>query len=758
MLPQVHIIGGGMAGLSTAYQLSGAGWQHEFSGITIYQSGWRPGGKAASGRRTSDLRIEEHGLHIWFGSYVNSFRMMQDCFAELDDISRQSGVDQDLQRWWPGLPSIEAAFEASNSISATEFTSRGVDVWTAEFPEVPGRPWDRQVREPTLIDQMGLAFLHTAEYVRSAVAESGMTRRDSGGWQALANALEGAGRQFTGDADESGTSFARSATAVGAVTRLLNADVDVSRIVSGAASLLIRLVDRVSDVVAFRLDHELATGTAALRRAWQFVDLTLAIARGLLRDGRLLDEDLDALDDMDFADWLVANGATTDSANCAIVRAVVYDLAFAYEGGNVDLPRCGAGTALRGMLRLFFTYRGSILWRMRAGMGDVVIAPLYELLVKRGVTFQFFHHIEKLKLDKEGARVARIRVAVQRGASWTDGNDRRPRTDNLKQARERLSVPAPGQAGKDMLCWPSVPAGLDESTARLLETTAGPGAEPVDYPVAPGDYVVVAIPVSCLTGVAPDLVARQPSWQNMVDQLKTVATQSAQLWCTRPLRAPVARRLGRTGPPSPYLVGGYVEPFDTWADMSHLLRTEKHDPKWGVTSLAYLCNVLGDDVPKTPGTPAKNAVEQVKQNVHRFLVDDATALWTSAGIDDGHGGGELDWQEFDWAVLAFQDNAAPARTEDAQLGLLSSHYLRANTQPTERYVQSLPGTTLYRLRPDRSGFQNVWLAGDWTYCGLNSGCIEAAVTSGMVAARAISERLVTDIFGWPYPRERRKDP
>ena len=43
-----------------------------------------------------------------------------------------------------------------------------------------------------------------------------------------------------------------------------------------------------------------------------------------------------------------------------------------------------------------------------------------------------------------------------------------------------------------------------------------------------------------------------------------------------------------------------------------------------------------------------------------------------------------------------------------------------------------------RLAADESGVDNLWLAGDWTRNGINGGCVEAAVTSGMQAARALS--------------------
>ena len=49
--------------------------------ITVYQLGWRLGGKGASGRGPSQ-RIEEHVLHLWMGFYENAFALMRACYAE----------------------------------------------------------------------------------------------------------------------------------------------------------------------------------------------------------------------------------------------------------------------------------------------------------------------------------------------------------------------------------------------------------------------------------------------------------------------------------------------------------------------------------------------------------------------------------------------------------------------------------------------------------------------------------------------------
>ena len=81
---RIAILGGGMAALSTALELtSEPDWQTRYD-ITVYQMGWRLGGKGASSRNpAAHGRIEEHGLHVWFGCYDNAFRLLRGCYEEL---------------------------------------------------------------------------------------------------------------------------------------------------------------------------------------------------------------------------------------------------------------------------------------------------------------------------------------------------------------------------------------------------------------------------------------------------------------------------------------------------------------------------------------------------------------------------------------------------------------------------------------------------------------------------------------------------
>src|SRR5439155_2320409 len=122
----------------------------------------------------------------------------------------------------------------------------------------------------------------------------------------------------------------------------------------------------------------------------------------------------DAIDEYDCREWLLLNGASERSADSGFVRAL-YDLGFSYEDGDPARPRVAAGQAVRGVVRAFFTYRGAFFWKMQAGMGEVVFAPFYEVLRRRGVRFEFFHRLTNVALgdDAEPPHVTGLAFDVQ---------------------------------------------------------------------------------------------------------------------------------------------------------------------------------------------------------------------------------------------------------------------------------------------------------------------------------------------------------
>ncbi|HEX4848763.1 MAG TPA: NAD(P)-binding protein, partial [Novosphingobium sp.] len=97
---KIAILGGGVGSLITAWELTATPELRAKYDVTLYQMGWRLGGKGATGRNLDPgkgLRIEEHGLHVWLGFYDNAFQVIQDAYAEVK--ARGLAPDSPFQQW-----------------------------------------------------------------------------------------------------------------------------------------------------------------------------------------------------------------------------------------------------------------------------------------------------------------------------------------------------------------------------------------------------------------------------------------------------------------------------------------------------------------------------------------------------------------------------------------------------------------------------------------------------------------------------------
>ena len=106
------------------------------------------------------------------------------------------------------------------------------------------------------------------------------------------------------------------------------------------------------------------------------IDLTLAVMTGIVRFASQPTRGFDAIDDYELREWLRLNGASERSLDSAVIRGI-YDLAFAYQDADPKRPCQAAGLAVRGSLRMFFTFR-SVFLATAGRMGDVVFAPFYK--------------------------------------------------------------------------------------------------------------------------------------------------------------------------------------------------------------------------------------------------------------------------------------------------------------------------------------------------------------------------------------------
>src|SRR5689334_4576232 len=130
---RIAVLGGGMAGLAAAWELSKPDRADEIESVTVYQRGWRLGGKGASSRGVHG-RVEEHGLHVWLGYYENAFRLLRECYEELDRPRTDPAAP--IKEWRDG-------FVAASRIGLGERDGEGWLPWTARFTEsdaVPGDP------------------------------------------------------------------------------------------------------------------------------------------------------------------------------------------------------------------------------------------------------------------------------------------------------------------------------------------------------------------------------------------------------------------------------------------------------------------------------------------------------------------------------------------------------------------------------------------------------------------------------------------
>jgi uncharacterized protein with NAD-binding domain and iron-sulfur cluster len=692
--------------------------------------GWRLGGKGASGRGPAG-RIEEHGLHLWLGFYDNAFRLLRECYDELAGDPAGFAVAD-----WR-----EAFFPESNIGLLLESGPQTWDSWSACFPPQPGLPGDDidPSEQFSLVGYLGraIALLRTlifgVEVTRrgetagelhdqdGAAARTGEppSAGDSDGLDALIRGLLAAGVFATA------LSLAEALALLQAALGLLSGPFE---------GLLLDLAERIAAAIRDWLEANLLADRRR-RPVFEIIDLVLAMVIGTFRFGLLVDpRGLDAINDYECREWLLLNGASTRAVNSPFVRGL-YDLALAYEAGDPERPGLAAGQALRGSLRMFFGYRGALFWRMRAGMGDVVFAPFYEVLRRRGVKFRFFHKLTNVQLARDRP------LADERSHITALEFDVQAKVEGGGEYAPLISV-------NGRPCWPAAPLwGQIEGGDELARTgcdfesqwdrqrtgtlTLRLGA---DF-----DFVVLGVSIGVIPHVCREILARDRRWRLMVERVKTVASQSFQLWLDEDLS-----ELGWQGPP--FVVSGFVKPFDTWCDMANLIPEESwvRPPKTSV----YFCNVLADPLEGPPehgdAEYCARRREEVRRNAIAFMQHDLRTLWPNAFTSEG---------EFRWDLLA--DAAVhddPCAAAPAGAARFITQYWRANVDPSDRYVLALPGSLQYRISPLDMTYDNMTIAGDWTDCGFNEGCVEAAVMSGRLAAHALSGiPALEDIIGFDHP-------
>jgi len=690
---RVAIVGGGLSGLCAAYELTRTpelAARHE---VTIYQMGWRVGGKLASGRNPrADMRNEEHGLHVWFGFYDNAFRLAREVYERW-----QAPPDCPFESVWDALtPQAYAPFGVEKG--------DGFEPWHYRFARNAAVPGTSDSWTPFELLSMAVGQLRSQLpnlWGRSGIAPDDAGSQPQGRWE----------RSPTGPLPAHAARIDKLLQRLGKRLGRIFEDAQApSRAAVRSARLLARTLQRTAVPVLLAV----ARRRPQLHNFACTLEFFCASVLGILdpRYGVLEDLDLDRLNHLELRDWLCRHGATRALADDWALIRVAYDATFQYLGGDPNRPNFEAGTAVRFLLRAMFGYRNAAAFLINAGMGEAFIAPLFEVLRAQGVRFEFFHRLQTLQLNDASTRVDALVFE--------------------RQAQVNSETYEPLVTHGGLRCWLTEPDWsqlvdgdvLREQGVRF-ESRFGPhaaGATRKLYDGADFDEVILALPAGALRAT-PDaascvepLLEHQPQLRQLANSMNLTPSIAAQLWCDASTAG-----LGWQAPRP--AMAGWASPLSVWADMTPVIQHEG----WQGTppkSTHYLCGAWHTDLHRAAGGPEVSA--QAKADAHADTVDQlarhAVGVWPASASADG---------DFDWGVLHDPlGRTGPSRVH--------AQYVSANIEPSDLCDGAAVGTSALRPEAHESGLTNVVLAGTWTRTSINSTCVEAATMSGLAAARVLT--------------------
>ena len=710
MKRKVVIIGGGMAALAAAFDLTRTEALRDQFDVTIYQMGWRLGGKAASGR-DCEGRVVEHGLHVWFGCYENAFGLVREAYDEWTPLKGQA------------ITTAEDAFQAR---SHTVIGSGDLpEFFCFDWPPIDGRPGEDGAPPLLWPCIQQLLFVIEKQYQKHGLIQPLRVVIPPDILALLKQA----------DVPLNSPSFSRwqSKSAEPMVEPFIRCLGYTWRWAESLANRPeLRDEAQLRGFVRFlrRLSwHLLADEKFRTQPGGEFLakllDVGTALVKGVILEMLLGGASVVELDRLDFREWLSTNGADRNSVYGSSLVQSIYDTAFQYTEGDARRPDFGAGTAAQVAMRLFGTYKGAFEYESQSSLGEVVVAPIYRLLVQRNVHFQFFQKLTRLELNADRDAIAVIHFDTQvklRLGTYDPTIPPRPEFGNLE-------------------CWPEQPlweqiedgealSGLDLESywcaQKYAEATLRQG---VDF-----DEAVLAIPVGAFKplnnapGPCAELIAASDRFRKMTDAASLVPSISVQAWCASSLAElgwpPPDLPLGSKGEADVPLATG-PRPLSIWADRTPVMKYENwRYAEIAPASLQYLCDVLDTDLYKAP--PGCTEVPSKAHCLARSLAvkwfeTKSRVLWRLASPNG----------TFNWDVLF---DKAGRQGEDR----IDGQVVKANVDPSACCSGSPAGSTQWRLRADNSGFGHLFLAGAWIDTGFNVECIEAAVMSGKQAARAIT--------------------
>jgi len=691
---RIAVLGGGLGSLAAVEALTSVpGWQDRHE-ITLYQIGWRLGGKARSGRNARvHQRSEAFGHQVWWGCYDNSFAMLRRCYKELGRPATAP------------LSTFRAAWKPAETLSIATGLDERARLWPLTLPgdgalpgdgEPPPSVWGYvEILLPWLLDCIPGLHPDLSSYAALAPLWHDQAR-------ALLPALLRRAR------NQGITAFAAFDPQDPDYDALLRHPALLLQPAEGPLGSRQRRAWAQPLIVG--AEQSLRVLEAANARALhpQFVsliDIGLAVVRGIIHDG--LDRNplgFSAADEHDLRAWLRHHGASACSVACPLL-AGFYAILHAYRDGDPERPALAAGAGLRLLLRALLAHRGALYWTPQADLGEVVFAPLYQLLRRRGVRFRFFHKVKQLRSD--GEHVTAIRLGRQVELD--------PGVDEYEPLVTLKGVP----------CWPSRPRYEqivlgDSPLIQALDFESAESPEIEEFTLRRGvdfDDVILGIPAPALPRVCAELSEQLPRWRDALEHADAVTTLGVQLW----LSPSWAQLAGHTATFNAGALPGATLP--RWANRSAVIPHEAWPREAWPGTLAALDGTLPEPASGHHSSPSR---ELVRDTVGAWLREHPRRLWPEAAL--------AATCELNWALLL--DPAG--RTGEHRLAAQHCWILGA---PSDRRTLTLPGSSRHRLRPDDSGLENLVLAGDWLTGGLDLGIAESAVIAGLQAARALGAPL-----------------
>lgn len=731
---KIAILGSGMASLTAAYELTGYdNWQDHYD-ITIYQMGWRLGGKTATGRGPNE-RIQEHGIHIAQGWYENAFRLIQDSYKECEKHNLMP--NSPFQSW-------EDGFDREDTTLLTHFDPKK-NKWIKKNIVFPSNKYIPGQGGP-------LPFSAVMHKVIALVAEivfgidpnkDSLLHKASKTAQTI-NAPEH--HSLWGDFKHTFESFVKHKVFKHEGEKLLHYAADLidnltkmdgeahshrkkhHTIINELLQLLSKWVTKLIDSIA-DLDEYFYWLAV-------FVEFGLVNMKGTLEDvynAETHELDYEHINHLDYREWLKQHGASERLLSSAMVR-FLYTGTFHNITGTNQQGSLAAGVGLH-FLTLSASYKGSFVWKFKAGTADTIITPIYLVLKNRGVKFKFFHKVEQVHYSSSGA-IEKIAMAEQ--VTLKDGTY------------------TPTYPFKGLEVWPGAPLydQIEDSQAKALKEgnydleEAWCGWKNVNhFTLEKGkdfDYTILGIPIDVLggkEGICRDIIANNTAWYNMYHNVKSIPTMSMQLWINPNLKE-LGMNLEDWGFPKdalPNLVT-YADPQYSFIDMSQVMPYEDWGDKAPGVLIYYTGSFLDPEVipPYSDENYPHEQLERIMRVSEQWLRDKMGWFFPNATTLEYPEGMRFD---------VIHDFSKAAKTD---YGRLKTQFFRANVNPTDRYTLSLPGTNKYRLKANESGFENLVITGDWINFGVNVGYYEGAIIAGLQAGQVMREKLdlpyETEIF------------